>query len=346
MKEENQKPQSQTSDEIDLKELFNSIGNFFKSIFINIILLFVYLRNATLNNLRLIIICVLLGGVVGISLNYVSTDYYKSSMVLKSVHLTGRLMESSIDKINQLAQEKSFEQLAKVIKIDPETAKDIRSFSYEPFVSEDEIVELEVFKEQLRSEIDDEETINKFVERLKNENRNTYRISVEVYNNKIIRSLEEPLVSYFRNNQYVQKRLEISEQNLLKERENITEEMNKLDSLKSLIFQNFNSLSTNKTGSNNVILAEENIANPIDVIEKLKENYKDLLRVNKQLYLNEEFELIDGFLAYQIPESPGLMKYGFYSGLVGLGIAYLIIALLAFNSYLNKIESSYANKKD
>jgi hypothetical protein len=48
--------------------------------------------------------------------------------------------------------------------------------------------------------------------------------------------------------------------------------------------------------------------------------------------------LVDGFTTYAKPESPGLLKWGFFSGLVGLGVAYIIIILIAFNRYLTKVE--------
>ena len=339
---EEQQEKRTSNDEIDLKELFQSIGNFFKNMFINIMLFFVQIKKATFKNLMLIIAFGVIGGVAGIGLNYVSIDYYESSMVLRSTYLTGRLMESSIDKLDQLSAEENHEQLAKTLKINLSIAEKIKSFRYEPFINEDEVIELEVFKEQLRSEIKDEETINKFVDKLKSENRNTYRIYVQVYDNTVISQIQEPILNYFKNNPFVQKRLKITEENLVAQKAQIQEEMSKLDSLKNLIFNNFISLSSSKSGSNNVILSEENIANPVEVISKISSNYIDLLNINRKLYLDENFELIDGFIAYNKPESPGLLKYGFYSGLIGLGIAYILIALMAFNNYLNKIEESYS----
>lgn len=346
MSEDNKSTNTGNSDEIDLKELFNAIGNFFKSIFISIIMFFVHFKNATINNLKLIIAFGLIGGFIGIALNYVTEDYYKSSMVLKSSYLTGRLMESSIEKLNQLSEEENHTQLAKILKINQELADKIKAFSYEPFISEDEVVSLEVFKEQLRAEIEDEETIEKFVEKLRSENRNTYRISVEVYDNAVINQIQEPLLNYFSTNEYVQKRLEITKRNLELERDNIKEELARLDSLKTLIFKNFDMLSNSgRSGSNNVILSDERMANPIDVINQSRSKYKDLLDINSRLYLSPEFELIDGFVAYSKPESPSLIKFGFFSGLIGLGIAYIIILLLSFNKYLIHIEAKQHNKE-
>jgi hypothetical protein len=231
-----------------------------------------------------------------------------------------------------------------VLKISPELANKIRSFSYEPFVSEEEVVSLEIFKERLKAEIEDEETINRFVDKLKSENRNTYRISIEVFDNSVTNQIQEPLLNYFRNNTYVQKRLEINKRNLELEEKNIEKELARLDSLKDLIFKNFEFMSSNnREGSNNVILSDDKMANPIDVINQSRSKYNDLLDINRRLFLDADFELIDGFIAYSTPESPSLIKLGFYSGLIGLGIAYLIILLKSFNIYLNRLEEEQRN---
>ncbi len=328
-----------SSDEIDLRELFSAIGNFFRNIFLNVMLLFVSIKNATIKNIALIVVGGVIGGLTGIALNFVSVDYYKSSMVLRSEYLSGRLMESAIQKLDALSSEENYLQLGNALKIPPTLAKEIRGFTYEPFVSEDEIVELEVFREQLRAQVKDEETREKFVETLKSENRNTYKIVVEVYNNSIIDSIQQPLLDYFRKNPYVAKRIEIEQKNLLLEEENLKQELQKLDSLKNLIFKNFNFLADRtKGGSNNVILSDEQMANPIEVFTASREQYQELLEIKEKIYIEESFELIDGFTTYAKPESPSLLKWGFYSGLVGIAIAYIIIILIAFNKYLSRIE--------
>ncbi|ADR22467.1 hypothetical protein MATR_36870 [Marivirga tractuosa] len=341
-----QKPNN-SSDEIDLRELFTAIGNFFSNIFLNIILFIVAIKNAILNNIKLIVILGLLGGIGGIIVHFVTPDIYKSSILLRSTYLSGRLMESSIDKLDLLTKEDNRTQLAKVLKIDTATANNIIAFSYEPFVSEEEVIELEIFKEQLRGEIEDEEVINRFVERLSMDNKSTYRIFVEVLDRSIINDLEEPLLNYFKENPFVSKRLKIQEQNLKLEAENIEGELAELDSLKEILFKNFRTLGErDRDGSNNVILADEQTTNPISVFNESRKAYEKKLDIQRQLFLEPQFELIDGFTVYSQPASAGLIKLGFYGGLTGLGIAGIIIALSLFLQYLDKIEQKTRQAKE
>jgi hypothetical protein len=347
MSEEDKKSQnSNSSDEIDLRELFSSIGRFFKSIFIGLIMVIVHLKNATIKYLKLIIICIIIGGFTGIALNYYLPDYYSSYMLINSKHSSGRLMENSVDKLQQLCGEQNYIQLAKTLNIDTAQAKNLKGFSYEPFVSEEEIVQLEVLKEQLKGKIDDEETINRFVEKLKLDNKTAYKIFAHVFDNQGLIELQEPLVNYFKENQYVSKRLIIEKENLQNRAVNIRAELSRLDSLKRILMDSYNLLADNgKTGSNNVILSEEKL-DPISVFEESKIQYRELQSIEQNIFLMPSFELIDGFTVFSKPDSPGLIKLGFYSGLVGLGFAYIIILILGFNKYLNKVESENSRKEE
>ena len=346
MAEEN-KNKSNNSDEIDLRELFSAIGNFFKNIFLNIILLIVGIKNAIKRNLKLIFVLGIVGGVFGIIIHFVTPDVYRSSILLRSSYLSGRLMESAIDKLDLLTEDENRSQLSKLLKIDSSLSHNIKGFSYEPFVSESEIIELEVFKEQLRNEIEDEDLINRFVERLSMENKSTYRIFVEVYDNAIINDLEEPILDYFRNNPFVQKRLEISKKSLEKEFALIEKEEAQLDSLKDLLFQNFKIMGErSRDGSNNVILADEQVTNPISVFNESRRSYLKKLEIEKALFLEPQFELIDSFTVYSKPASPGLLKMGFYGGLAGLAVASIIIMFSLFSLYLDKIEQKTRTAKE
>ncbi|MGM0581559.1 MAG: hypothetical protein ACQETL_12805 [Bacteroidota bacterium] len=344
--DKNQKP-SNSSDEIDLRELFSAIGNFFSSIFLNFILFIVAIKNAIVKNIKLIFVLGLLGGIAGIIIHFATPDVYKSSLLLRSTYLSGRMMESSIEKLDLLTEDENREQLAKTLKIDTTLANNIVGFSYEPFVSEEEIIELELFKEQLKTEIEDETIINRFVERLSMENKSTYRIFVEVYDNSVITELEEPLLNYFRNNPFVNKRLQISEENLRQEFSQIEEEEAELDSLKDIIFKNFRMMGErNRDGSNNVILADEQTTNPISVFNESRRSYMKKLDIQRELFLQPQFELIDNFTVYSQPDSPGLIKLGFYGGLSGLGLAALIIIISLFLQYLDKIEKKTRQAKE
>ncbi|GAA5041806.1 hypothetical protein GCM10011506_43740 [Marivirga lumbricoides] len=344
---EDTKNQNQTnnSDEIDLRQLFSAIGDFFKNIFIGFMMVLVAFRNATVKNIKIIFLFVVIGGIIGISLNYYLPDYYTSSLLLNSKFSTGKLTESSVDKLDQLCGERNYNQLASILGIDTATAKNLRGFYYESFVSEEQIVELEVLKEQLKSKITDEVVLEGLMEKLEDDNKSTYKIFVEVYDNSDLRSLEEPLLNYFKNGSYVSKRIEIELTNLKSNIANIEQEIEKIDSLKKLIIKNYDLFAErSRSGSNNIIMSDEKIVDPISVFNKSQQLHEEKLELQEQLYLTPSFELIDGFTVFSRPASPSLIKLGFYSCLYGLLAAYILIILIAFNKYLTRLEESRKNE--
>lgn len=327
------------SDEIDLRELFSAIGNFFNRVFLAVILFVVGIKNAIKDNIKLIVILGIVGGFGGIAFHFFVPKYYESSILLKSTYLNSRLMESSIDKLSLLTEDEDRGALARTLKIDTALANSIKGFRYEPFVSEEEIIELELFKEQLKDEIEDEGMINRFLSQLSAANKSTYRIYVQVYDNSVIPELEEPILDYFRNNPFVQKRLQISEESLKQEYDFITEEEAELDSLKEILFKNFKIMGDrNREGSNNVILADEQVTNPISVFNESRSAYMKKLNIQRELFLQPQFELIDNFTVYSEPASLGLLLLGFFGGLAGLGIAFIIIIVSSFFQFLERIE--------
>ncbi|WP_139828056.1 hypothetical protein [Marivirga sericea] len=250
-----------------------------------------------------------------------------------------------MDKLQQLCGEQNYVQLAKLLDIDTTQAKNLKGFSYEPFVSEEEIVQLEVLKEQLKGKIDDEETINKFVEKLRLDNKTTYKIFVNVFDNQGLTKLQEPLVYYFKENQFVSKRLEIEKEILKGKAENIRLELSRLDSLKKALIASYNVSGKESAKETNLFIGDQEYG-PIAVFQESRNQYNELQKVEQEIFLMPSFELIDGFTVFSKPDSPSLIKLGFYSGLVGLGIAYIIILIFGFNKYLNKVESENSKKEE
>jgi hypothetical protein len=65
--------------------------------------------------------------------------------------------------------------------------------------------------------------------------------------------------------------------------------------------------------------------------------YNQLQAVESQLYLQPDFEVIDGFTEFSEPSSASLRKVVAIAMLIGVGAAYLIVALFKFDKYLDKL---------
>jgi hypothetical protein len=333
---ENQTSKPNSSDEIDLTQFFRWIGRGFSNLGNSIIYGMAVMRNVFFQNrlffLGIIIVGLILGAMYS---ELLKKKFYKSTMVLSCDYLNTQILRNTIDKFNQLSSEKGAEGLQEVLDLDESTAKNIQQFDFRSFVSEDDVVEMEVLREQLNNvTAEKKELVDKVIDRLEIENKNAYEISVLVYDPGIVRSLETALVNYFNNNNYIKRRIEINRANLLEKRKKLEGETRKLDSLKILLFHHYSALADKTRGSNNVIMSDETLNTPMEVFTKDLEIYEDLQEVKEQVYLKPDFEIVDGFTTFKEPESASLTEILISAFFISLLVGYLILGAIRFDRVL------------
>ena len=328
------------SDEIDLGVLFSKIGDFFGNIAMGTMRGLANLRQIPIQNKMLFIVLIIVSG--GVAFLYSSgvlvKKYYETSMILSSDYLNKRILDNTIEKLNLLAEETDKKGLAKTLNISDSLAQSILQFKAKPFIAEDEVVEIEVLKEQLKNASADkknEKVIAQVISKIQLENRHSFEITVSVNSPKAIRNLEKTLLSYFRNEQYIKKRIDINKINLTARKQKLTQESQKLDSLKKVIFQNYQSMAQqSRQGSNNVILSDKAVTNPIDIYNQDMNLYTEIQSIDRSLFIQPDFEVVSSFTEFTEPSSASMPKAVAISILIAIGMGYLIVALLNFNKYL------------
>lgn len=339
---ENPKPAS-SSDEIDLGVLFSRIGDFFRNMGLGFMRFLALLRRIPLDNKLLFGSLILVGVAFGISYSLLlKKKFYSTTMILSSEYLNKRIVDNTIEKLNLLAEEKDKKGLANVLQISIELAGNIVDFEAKPFVADTELIELEVLKEQLKnfqsSNTKNEKVIQQIIERIEIENRHAYEITVKVYNPTVVQELEIALVNYLKNNDYLKKRVEITKTNRIARKQKLVRESLKLDSLKSVIYANYqNMASQSRQGSNNVILSDKAVTNPIEIYNQDIGLYNEIQNIDRFLYLQNDFEVVDGFTEFSKPSSSGPVRISAYAILIAIGLGYLLVALFSFNKYLDKL---------
>lgn len=333
---EKQTPRQNNSDEIDLAQFFRWIGRGFSRVGHSIIYCIATLRNQFYSNRVFFLGIITLGLILGaLYAKLLKKDYYKSSMVLSCDYLSTQILSNTVQKFNLLAGERGREGIQELLGLDSVTARNIQKFEFSPFVSEEDVVEMEVLREQLNNVTGEKkELVDKVINRLEIENKNAYEISVFVYDPNIVKPLEKALVDYFSTNNYIRRRIEINKINLEKRKVKLEKELRKLDSLKTVMFQNYQSLDKNR-GSNNVVVAGEE-TNPLEIFTKDLELHEDLQAVNKRLYLTPDFEVVDGFTSFKQPEGASLADVLAVSLLLSILVGYLILGAYKFDRMLAK----------
>ncbi len=338
---ENQK-QASNSDEIDLGVLFSKIGDFFKNMGLGFLRFLAVLRRIPLENKTSFILLIIASVIVSISYsNFLKKKFYSTTMILNSDYLNKRIVDNTIEKLNLLAEEEDKKGLARVLQIPDTLAKNIHDFEAKPFVDESEIIEIEILKEQLKNAQTDnknEKVIEQVIRRIEIENRHAFEITVRVYNPTVVHELETALLNYLRNNDYLKKRIEITKSNMLARKHKLLAESQKLDSLKSVIYANYQSMATqSRQGSNNVILSDKAVTNPIEIFNQDITIYNEIQIIDRHLYLQNDFEVIDSFTEFSKPSSAGAVKVSVIAILIAIGLGYLLVGIMSFNKYLSKL---------
>jgi hypothetical protein len=345
---ENKPQRSKETDEIDLAQFFNWIGKGFSNFGQSIVGGIAGLRNSFYENrvffLGVIVLGLLLGGLYSLLLK---KEYYKSSMILSCDYLSNQVLRNTIEKFNLLAKEKDTEGIQEILNLDSATAKNIQKFEFRPFVSEDDVVEMEILREQLRNVTGDkQELVEKVIDRLEIDNKNAYEISVFVYDPETVKPLEKALVDYLRNNSYIRRRIAVNKENLEARKAKLESELRKLDSLKRVLFQNYQALSQRNRGSNNVVVGgEEGLNNPLQVFSRDLELHEELLEIERRLTLSPDFEIVDGFTSFKEPESAGLPDILAISLILSIVIGYLILGAYQFDRMLAEYPTKHPKKR-
>ncbi len=327
------------SDEIDLGQLFAKIGDFFKGLGLGFMRFLALIRKVPIENKFIFALAIVT--VSGLAVAYgvlLKKKFYESTMILSSNYLNKRIVDNSIEKLNLLAEEEDATGIAKVLNIPDTLADNIAMFEAKPFVAETDLIELEVLKEQLKSAQENtknSKVIDQVIQRIEIENRHAFEIKVRTYNPTVIPNLQSSLVRYFRENDYLKKRIEINKQMLLEKKIKLKNESKKLDSLKVVIYANYKTMAEQgRQGSNNVILSDRAVTNPIEIYNQDLDLYNELQSVERQLYIQPDFEVIDGFTEFSEPASASLTKMLAQAILIAIGLGYVIVALREFNKYL------------
>lgn len=328
---ENQK----NSDEIDLGQLFSKIGDFFKNIWLGTMRFLALIRRIPLENKLAFILIITASAIIGFSYSsLLKKNYYESTMILSSEYLNKRLVDNTIEKLNLLASEQSKKGLAQILNIPDTLAHNILGFTSKPFVEEKDLIELEVLKEQLKNaqaNAKNEQVIAQVIKRIEIENRHAFEITIRTLNPTVIGILQTALVNFFKDNQYIKKRIEVTKSNLLGKKQKLEGDLSKLDSLKFALYSNFKS-NAGQQGSTNVIMSER--STPVEIYKQDLEIYNQLEEINEDLYLQPDFEIVDGFTEFSEPASASLFKIIVISVLIGILLGYVLVALVSFNKYL------------
>jgi hypothetical protein len=344
IKMENKDTTPKQADEVDVTQFFKWIGRGFTRLGDRILMMLVLLRSTFVKNrilfFSLMAICLVLGVLY---YKLLKKPYYKATLVMSCEYLDYQVLENIVDRLELLCNEDEREGLSEELGISLDTAKLVHRFEARSFVSEQEIIELELLREEVKDlSIERKGVMDGLITALGKQNDKLYEISIFVYDPAIVRIIEKSVVNYFRNNSYIKRRIEVNRTNTIARKRKLERESRKLDSLKNVLFENFQALNKTSRGSNNVILGDERITNPLDVFREDLALHNQIMELDRILYLKPDFEIIEGFTTTKEPANFSLPLILFIAFMFSIFLGYLTIGMLRFDRMLQRYERDHS----
>ncbi len=248
---------SNAKEEIDLISMLAGIKN-------GIARFFSWIYHNTLQNLIVVILFSLIGAGIGFSVFSIKRPIYISELTISHIRFTN---DQCFELINNLTKLNGDDRLmSQMLKMDIASVQKVKSITYLP---------LSTRTNKLYS--DSASYVFPF------------KVSAEVYDPSVLDSLQSKIMSYLESNQYGIKRKQIDKQSIQKYIDKLSKEMNDVDSLKKIVNQSI----LHKNSGNGVMIDEP--IDPVKITQKAVELFDSQLKLEKQLAINESFELMMGF---------------------------------------------------
>ncbi|EZH72273.1 hypothetical protein ATO12_22745 [Aquimarina atlantica] len=338
-----------TSEEIDLGELFRLIGNalnrcikFIDGIFKNLFHLFIlFLKFIRAHFLKFVTVT-FIGAIIGGYLDYKSLPVYKSSMIIEPNFNSVQQLYNNIEFYNQLAEHQESKALSEALQVSENEASYIKKVTIESFSDETQrIKQFSEFISGLDSISQKQVDYEYYLKNFNDINAKFHRIQIEATSPEIAKRCQKAIVTSIENNEYFRLQKEINDRNIALKDSVIDIQQEEINDLQAF-YKKIKIMEAQKPdGITNINLAE-NQSDQVSEIEllnqagKLKDEKIELNneKANTKNTINiiSEFPnkgaLVNDFMNKKIVLVP----------IVFVTILFLILILISLNTYLMKYD--------
>ncbi|WP_109438676.1 hypothetical protein [Aquimarina sp. AU119] len=340
-----------TSEEIDLGQLFKLIGNAIntfcnwvydslKAIYHLFILCILFLRAHFFKFCLAVILGIGLGGYM----DYGRSRIYRSSMIVQPNFNSARQLYSDIEFYSELVKQGENEKLAGVLHIPQSVAKSITDIKIMALINEErKIIKFDEF-------IKDRDSVTRksinYEDYLKNFNEidaEFYEIQIEATASEIAKQCQKVIVASVETNEYFKLQKKVNNDNLAVRDTMTSEQLKEINKLQSF-YKEIRVLEAQQSvGATNINLTDNKIEQILEFelfkqIEKLKEEKIEvnIEKANTKNIINivsgfpDRGKLINDLRFKKIVQMPTLFVV----------ILFLILILPTFNKYLTKYSKS------
>lgn len=268
---------------------------------IDLLALFLKTINIVRSNFWIILSFFLIGSLLGVSYYYFTNKIYQSSLVISSGILTKSYAETLVENLNRQRRESNIQALTNSLNVSEQTARG-----------------LDRLRIQGVSEIEDLKESDKFI------------ITAEVYNPEVFKELQNGLIYYLENNQFVKVRVEQNKKFMKQMLAKMDEEIKDMEAFKEQIVSG----SFFRSAQGNVMF------DPTNVNSKILELTKEKITMQNELELVNSVQVIEGFTKYERPVRPRLSVSLISGSFVGLVFVSILIAFKSIRRILQMADAA------
>ncbi len=291
-----------TPPEIDLIYFFRPLTRWFRQ-FIDWIMRMIRLLMA---NMVLFLSIFILGSLAGYSLRYIIKPAYRTEAYFITRGMPPKFCSLQLEGLNN-----NFEAIPRLLQISPEVAGTIKSIRSGPLVD----TATGTRRDSIMTP-------------------NVLSVQLTLIDIRYIDTIQHALVNYLENNTYMQARKKVRIQSLLQLKESMDKKLQSLDSLKKIV----NSSIIPRSGGQGIILGEP--VNPVSIYQAETAYYRDKLRIDEDLQLINNIEVIQPFNATDRPNTPNFNALTVKAVLLSLVLAGLITLLFGKKRMTDRLPSS------
>lgn len=316
------------------QNLFNFIGNIFKSIFHAFILILIFLKD----NIVKIGIAAIIGFAIGLFIQVKSTNKYESEMLVKPNFKSANQLYNNINYYNDLVKQKDTSGIQNTFNLSKQEAASLKKFTIEPIVNENDIINsyndfiLEVDTTTVKSY-----TFDEFKTSFKDLDYKIHKIKVVAEKNNVFSKLDEVIISSVVNNKYFKRVKELTNENLNRTDSIYRQNLAQLDSLRKVYMQVMIEEAKKQTTGTTIDLGgEKRTTKELELFESNRKINSRLEEIAEDK--SEKYEVINVISNFQPigSEIKGVTKNkAFQLALLGALAMIFILLLLKVNSYLN-----------
>ncbi|OMP32218.1 hypothetical protein [Mangrovimonas sp. DI 80] len=348
-------PETNTSEEVDLGQLFTLIGslftklfNFIGSIFTKLFYLFVALVFFIKKNILILIGAGVIGLGFGIFKEKTKTPVYSSNAVIKQNYDTGESLFNLLNYYNDLIMDKDFQSLSEALNITIEEARNMVFFKMESVLNNNQKLKVyDEFKKEIDSTLADYIDFERFLDNSYDYDFEYQRLTVSSTQKNLLKKVLPEIIKNIESIEFFKNEQKKDLDELKYQEEVIMESLRESDSLQKVYHKVLEKLNENPNSQTSILIDNTGDKNSTKEYELFSDDIKlrrELVRIKRE---KDEINKIVEVISSQQDEgiltnSKELFKYNlgyksFYSVLL-LMLTFLVLIGLRFLKYLDQFK--------